>query len=141
MHDDAVEKVLKGKTLQVYLYLLKRDEPVGVREIQRDLNFSSPSVASYHLDKLMSINLVAKDGYGRYYIAKKAEISILESFVSILGYTIPRLTFFAIFFTTLLITYLIVNYSSLNIHALIFAIIASIAFWFETIRLWRRRPF
>lgn len=141
MYDDAVENVLKGKTLQVYLYLLKRDEPVGVREIQRDLNFSSPSVASYHLDKLMGISLIAKDEYGRYYIVKKAEISILESFVSILGYTIPRLTFFAIFFTTLLITYLIVNYSSLNIHALIFATIASIAFWFETIRLWRRRPF
>lgn len=141
MYDDAIENVLKGKTLQVYLYLLKRDEPVGVREIQRDLNFSSPSVASYHLDKLMGINLIAKDEYGRYYIVKKAEISILESFVSILGYTIPRLTFFAIFFTTLLITYLIVNYSSLNIHALIFATIASVAFWFETIRLWRRRPF
>ncbi|MCS6767589.1 MAG: hypothetical protein RMJ59_02665 [Candidatus Nitrosocaldus sp.] len=141
MYDDAIEKVLKGKTLQIYLYLLKRDEPVGVREIQRDLNLSSPSVASYHLDKLLTINLVAKDDYGRYYVARKAEISILESFVSILGYTIPRLTFFAIFFTTLLITYLVINHSSLNIHALIFAVIASAAFWFETIRLWRRRPF
>ncbi|MEM0367560.1 MAG: hypothetical protein QW572_05435 [Candidatus Nitrosocaldus sp.] len=141
MYDDAIEKGLKGKTLQVYLYLLKRDEPVGVREIQRDLNFSSPSVASYHLDKLITLSLVAKDDYGRYYIARKAELSILESFVNILGYTIPRLTFFAIFFTTLLITYLVVNHSSLNIHALIFAIIASSAFWFETIRLWKRRPF
>lgn len=141
MYDDTIEGALKGKTLQVYLYLLKRDEPVGVRDIQRDLNFSSPSVASYHLEKLMALNLVAKDEYGRYYITRKAEIGLLESFVRVLGYTIPRLTFFAIFFTTLLVTYIVINNSSLNIHALIFAVIASIAFWFETIRLWRRRPF
>jgi hypothetical protein len=121
--------------------MLKRNEPVGVREVQRDLNFSSPSVASYHLDKLISLNLVAKDDYGRYYIAKKAEISMLESYVNILGYTIPRLAFFAVFFTSLLIAYTVLNYSSLNIHAVAFAIIASAAFWFETIRLWKRRPF
>ncbi len=140
MHEN-IEGELKGKTLQVYLYMLKRNEPVGVREVQRDLNFSSPSVASYHLDKLISLNLVAKDDYGRYYIAKKAEISMLESYVNILGYTIPRLAFFAVFFTSLLIAYTILNYSSLNIHAVAFAIIASAAFWFETIRLWKRRPF
>ncbi len=140
MHED-IEGELKGKTLQVYLYMLKRNEPVGVREVQRDLNFSSPSVASYHLDKLISLNLVAKDDYGRYYIAKKAEIRMLESYVNILGYTIPRLAFFAVFFTSLLIAYTILNYVSLNIHALAFAIIASAAFWFETIRLWKRRPF
>jgi hypothetical protein len=120
--------------------MLKRNEPVSVREVQRDLNFSSPSVASYHLDKLISLNLVAKDDYGRYYIAKKAEISMLESYVNILGYTIPRLAF-AVFFTSLLIAYTVLNYSSLNIHAVAFAIIASAAFWFETIRLWKRRPF
>jgi|GEM_PF-1549055 transcriptional regulator, ArsR family len=52
---ENIEGELKGKTPQVYLYMLKRNEPVGVREVQRDLDFSSPSVASYHLDKLISL--------------------------------------------------------------------------------------
>ncbi|NIM45531.1 MAG: hypothetical protein GTN80_07805, partial [Nitrososphaeria archaeon] len=47
------ESELKGKTLLVYWYLIKeRGDSVGVREIQRALKFSSPSVASYHLEKL-----------------------------------------------------------------------------------------
>jgi len=135
-----IENKLKGTTLQVYLYLLKHDK-VGVREVQRDLNLSSPSVASYHLDKLIDMGLAAKDEYGRYYIVKKADISILESYISILGYTVPRLIFFALFFTTLLITYTILNYNTLNVHAFIFALIASISFWLESIRLWIKRPF
>ncbi len=135
-----IESKLKGTTLQVYLYLLKH-EKAGVREIQRDLNLSSPSVASYHLDKLIDMELVGKDEYGRYYIIKKADISVLESYINILGYTVPRLIFFALFFTSLLITYTILNYDMINIHALIFALIASISFWVESIRLWIKRPF
>ena len=52
-----VERELKGKTLQVYVYMLKKKEPVGIREIQRDLNFSSPSVANYHIEKLVSLSV------------------------------------------------------------------------------------
>jgi len=138
---DDVESRLKGKTLQIYLYLMKRNEPVGVREVQRDLNLSTPSLASYHLEKLMEMNLVAKDEHGRYYISRKADISILESYVNVLGYTIPRLAFFAVFFTSLLIVYSVLNIESLNIHAVVFALIASVVFWMEAMRLWRRRPF
>ena len=53
-----IEDQLKGKTLQVYMYMVKRKEPVGVREVQRDLGFSSPSVANYHIDKLVELALV-----------------------------------------------------------------------------------
>jgi len=138
---DDVESRLKGKTLQIYLYLMKRNEPVGVREVQRDLNLSTPSLASYHLEKLMEMGLAAKDEHGRYYISRKADISILESYVNVLGYTIPRLAFFAVFFTSLLIAYSALNMESLDIHAVVFALIASVVFWMEAMRLWRRRPF
>lgn len=139
-----VERELKGKTLQVYVYLLKKKEPIGVRELQRDLNFSSPSVANYHLEKLTSLNLVSQDEYGRYYLSQKAQISVLESFVNVGGRTIPRMSFFAAFFTTLLVAYVVLNISSpnsINIHALGFAIAGAAAFWFETLRVWRRRVF
>jgi len=51
--DEVIAAELKGKTLLVYMYLLRSTEPtVGVREVQRSLGFSSPSVSSYHLNKL-----------------------------------------------------------------------------------------
>jgi predicted DNA-binding transcriptional regulator len=136
-----VERELKGKTLQVYVYMLKKKEPVGVREIQRDLNFSSPSVANYHIEKLVSLNVVSQDEYGRYFLAQKAQISVLESFVNVGGRTIPRMSFFAAFFTTLLVAYVVLNIHSLSIHAIGFAIAGAAAFWFETVRVWRRRLF
>lgn len=137
-----LERELKGKTLQVYLYMLKRKEPVGVREIQRDLKFSSSSVANYHLEKLVALSLVSQDEYGRYYLTQKAQVSVLDAFVNIAGRTIPRMSFSAAFFTTLLIAYIFLNmHSSINIHAVGFAIAAAAAFWFETVRVWRRRLF
>lgn len=141
--DDSgrVERELKGKTLQVYIYMLKKKEPVGVREIQNDLGFSSPSVANYHIQKLLGLNLVSQDEYGRYYLSQKAQVSVLESFVNVGGRTIPRMSFFAAFFTTLLVAYAVLNLQSINVHALGFAIAAAAAFWFEAVRVWKRRLF
>lgn len=138
---EKMERELRGKTLQVYVYLLKKREAVGVREIQRDLNFSSPSLVNYHLEKLTGLNLVSQDEYGRYYLSQKAQVSVLESFVSVGGRTIPRMSFFAAFFTTLLVAYVVLNINSINIHALAFAAAGTGAFWFETVRVWKRRLF
>ncbi len=50
MSDRELEAELRGKTFRVYAYMLMRGKPsYGVREIQRALGFSSPSVAAYHL--------------------------------------------------------------------------------------------
>jgi predicted DNA-binding transcriptional regulator len=59
-----IEDQLKGKTLKVYMYMVKKKEPVGIREVQRDLGFSSPSVANYHIDKLVGLALADQDKYG-----------------------------------------------------------------------------
>jgi predicted DNA-binding transcriptional regulator len=55
-----LEAKLRGKTLLVYWYLLKHGSPIGVRHIQRELGFSSPSIVSHHLEKLMDLGLVKK---------------------------------------------------------------------------------
>ena len=39
----------------MYLYLLRHGRAMGVREIQKALDFSSPSVAFHHLDKLVEL--------------------------------------------------------------------------------------
>lgn len=137
---DKVEDQLKGKTLQVYLYMIKRKEPVGVREVQRDLSFSSPSVAQYHIDKLAEIALVGQDEHGRYYVVQKVQVGVLQAFVNVGGRAVPRLLFFAAFFTAMLAAYLVVNFESLDIFALGFAAAGAVAFWAETIRIWLKRP-
>jgi predicted DNA-binding transcriptional regulator len=135
-----IEDHLKGKTLQVYMYMVKKREPVGVREVQRDLSFSSPSVANYHIDKLVELALVSQDEYGRYYVVQKVQVGVLQAFVNIGGLAVPRLSFFAAFFTTMLIAYVALNLENLNVYAVGFALAGAAAFWFETIRVWIKRP-
>ena len=58
------ETKLKGTTLRVYWALLRSGKPTTIRRLQRSLGFSSPSVASYHLEKLMDMDLVKKNVMG-----------------------------------------------------------------------------
>ncbi len=135
-----IEAQLKGKSLHVYWYLLKSGNPVGVREIQRGLGISSPSVASHHLEKLKELKLVDKDAYGRYYLVEKVEVGVLQLFTKVGRFMLPRYSFYAAFFTTLLILYLALSLKSLDIFALAFLLTSCVIFWYETVRIWRRRP-
>jgi len=127
--------------LQVYLYLLRHGKAVGVREVQKELGFSSPSVAFHHLDKLIDLGIIERDQYERYVLVKKVDVGILHSFVNIGGLTVPRLGFYAAFFSTIAVTYLITSGSFLDLYALIGTFGATAVFWYETWRVWRRRPF
>lgn len=135
-----IEEQLKGKTLQVYTYMIKRKEAVGVREVQRDLSFSSPSVANYHIEKLVQLALVSQDEYGRYYVVQKVQVGVLQAFVNIGGLAVPRLLFFAAFFTTMFVAYLVLNFNNLDVFAIGFAVAGAAAFWAETVRVWVKRP-
>lgn len=138
---EKVEYALRGKTLTVYLYILKHGKAVGVREVQKSLGFSSPSVAFHHLDKLVELGVVEKDEYERYVLAKKVDTGILSSFVSIGGLTLPRLGFYAAFFTTIVAAYISANRGSLDLYALIGTLGGAAVFWYEAWRVWRRKPF
>ncbi len=132
---------LKGRTLQVYLFILKGPKSVGVRELQRALSLSSPSVAYHHLDRLIRMGLIEKDEYGEYRVVKSVNVNVLQAFTQIGKLLVPRFTFYAVFFTTLLLGYLVIFHSALNPFALAFGAFACIFAWFETIRTWKRRPF
>ena len=141
---EEIESQLKGKTLLVYWFMLKSpDSPVGVREIQRKLGFSSPSIAAHHLDKLLSLGLVKKSLRGEYYLAKEVKVGVLKFFLRLGRFMIPRYLFYSVWFSTMLIVYLLlygVNWSLHNIVAIIFGVSACIILWFETIRLWKQKP-
>ncbi|MDG6953853.1 MAG: hypothetical protein JRN33_02570 [Nitrososphaerota archaeon] len=138
---DRVDYELRGKTLTVYLYVLKHGKAIGVREVQKALGFSSPSVAFHHLDKLVGLGVVERDEYDRYVLAKKVDVGILHSFVSVGGVTLPRLGFYAAFFTTIAAAYLLLERGSLDLYALIGTVGGAGVFWYEAWRVWRRKPF
>jgi DNA-binding transcriptional ArsR family regulator len=138
-----IESELKGKTLQIYWYMLRSPgSHVGVREIQRTLHLSSPSVASHHLEKLVSLGLVDKTRIGEYYITQEVKIGLLRFFTRLGRFLVPRYLFYSVLFTTMLATYVVFyRHYGYNIIALIFGTLASIILWLETIRLWRQKPF
>lgn len=138
---------LKGPTLQVYLaVLMKGPQGTGVRSIQRELGMSSPNQVSYHLSKLTSLGIVEKNEEGNYKVKERIEIDSLAGFIIFFGRLIPKYFLYAIFFSTMLIAYLIVNpYRGIisldSIMVIVFGISASVVSWLEAINLWRKRPF
>jgi DNA-binding transcriptional ArsR family regulator len=140
-----IESELKGKTLLVYWYFLKSPtSPVGVREIQRSLGFSSPSVASHHLEKLLSLGLVDKTKIGEYFLVQQVKVGMLRFFTKMGRFLVPRYLFYSIWLTTMLIFYIIFYGHTGDVHnlaALIFGISSSLILWYETLRLWKEKPF
>ena len=136
-----IEYELRGKTLKVYLYVLKQGKPVGVREVQRELGFSSPSVAFHHIEKLTRLGIIEQDSTGDYVLSKKVDPGILQAFVNVGRFSLPRLGFYAVFFTTVAVAYLVIDRNLLDLYAVVGTVGAAAAFWFETVRTWRRKPF
>jgi len=121
-----LEAELKGKTLLVYWYMLRASGfKVGVREVQRKLGFSSPSVAVYHLDKLESLGLVEKTVTGEYVLTSQVKTGLLRFFTRFGRFLVPRYMFYSVWFTTMLVSYIIFYGQSFCIHnvaALIFGL-------------------
>ena len=140
-----IESELKGKTLIVYWQLLKSSgSHVGVREIQRSLKFSSPSVAAHHLDKLVSLGLVDKTGTGEYYLTQEVKVGLLRFFTRMGRFLVPRYLFYSVWFTTMFLVYIIFYGHDGSVHnlvAIIFGGLANLVLWLETARLWRQKPF
>ena len=56
---------LKGNTVRVYLFVL-RNGPCELRDVQHALNLSTPSLAFYHLSRLVQSGVVNRTADGRY---------------------------------------------------------------------------
>ncbi len=136
-----IDSDLRGRTLQAYLFMMKNPKPIGVRELQRSLGLSSPSVAFHHLEKLERMGLVEKDQYGEYSCVKNVDVSVLQAFSHIGRLLVPRFTFYAMFFTTLLVGYLVIFQGNSNLFAVVFGAFGCGFAWYETIRTWSKRPF
>jgi hypothetical protein len=141
--EEIIAAELKGKTLLVYMYLLRNsNSSVGVREVQRALGFSSPSVSSYHLNKLQELSLVESER-GEYRLIKQVKIGVLRQFIQFGGIMLPRFLFYAVLVTSMLATFILqVPYeaSRFYISSILLGLIPAVVLWYETLRIWRDRP-
>ncbi len=139
---ERVASELKGNTLRVYWYVMNANkQTVGVREVQRALSFSSPTLALYHLDKLKDLGLVSKES-GEYRLIKEVKVDVLKQFLKLGHVFVPRFALYAALFTGLFVYYvwILPEWSLFTFLGLLFGGLGSAIFWFETWKAWRQQP-
>jgi len=143
--EDQFEYELRGKDWQVYWLLLKNGGQLSVRDVQKALGFSSPSVALHHLEQLRELGLVAKnEADGQYSLVSEVKIGVLRHFVKLGRLLFPKYFFYAVLSTTLYAMYFVLfmpNFSRESLFIGVFGGIMVVIFWYEAIRMWSLRPF
>ena len=143
MEKANVDSRLKGNTLRVYIYALKKRK-VGVREVQRSLGMSNSSLAQYHLVKLKEMGLLSENN-GEYEIQNVVDVQVMRDFLRLGTLMVPRFLIYALFFTVLTLYFGFIsvqNYSDTPIVTLLLVLlgVASVIFWYETQKAWRSAP-
>ena len=143
--ENDLEYALRGKAWKVYWFLLKTGAPQSVRDVQRGLHFSSPSVAHHHLEQLRELGLVEKQDIGGHYLlVSQVKIGVLKHYVKLGKLLFPRYFFYAIFSTTFYIAFLLLLLSGFtreNLFIISFGAVVCAVFWYEALRVWQMRPF
>jgi len=144
-NENELEYALRGKAWKVYWFLLKTGKPVSVREVQRALHFSSPSVANHHLEQLRELGLVQKQEIGGHYLlVSEVKIGVLRHYVKLGKLLFPRYFFYAVFSTVFYAAYLLFLFQGVtreNLFIVSFGAIVCAVFWYEAYRVWSMRPF
>jgi len=128
------KRYLSGVVWQVYLHILTSNEPVGVRDVWRGLKLSSPSLAQYHINRLLKMGLITQTVDGRYAPEEKARIEVLRSFVLLRGRLISRMTIYGAFILGLFSVYLLVwplNWDLQDLTVLVICAFSAAAFFSE----------
>jgi hypothetical protein len=130
---------IKGNTLKVYLYIL-RHGPSELRDVQRGIGLSSPSLASYHLGKLMEAGFASQDEFGKYFALKDTSDKILDGYSKMGTTVVPQMFFFALLFTILaaFFSFMALSTTGFTIYLIGVCDAMVVVFWFETVRLWRK---
>ncbi len=140
-HEAELEKEVAGEynTLRTYLLLLRMKQS-SARETQRALDFSSPTLAQHHLDKLCRYQLATKDYDGTYHVKSKS-FGVLKLYYRSGRWIVPRTIFFVVIFSLLSVGF------TLSIRQGPYFLIASVLCFaglifalYETIRFYKILP-
>jgi len=137
MSSGEPEDVLRGLTLKVYHYVLRSGHEVGIREVQRALKLSSPTLAVYHLEKLEQAGFLKKGAMG--YTVDKIYV---RNLVRLRNLLIPKYFFYAWFFSSAVILELTIFRPVIISREFVFAFLvtcaAAISYTYETAKTWRK---
>ena len=130
---------IKGNTLRVYLYILHHG-PCELKDVQGGLQFSTASLASYHLKRLIDAGYATQDSYGRYLATRDTTKLLLEGYVTVGALVVPQLLFISVLFTALVGYF---SFMALNAQSYLpFLVGSSLALiavvWYDTVKVWRR---
>jgi hypothetical protein len=137
-----IDDQLKGNTLKVYMFLVKSPSAsVGIREVQRALKFSSPTLAQYHLEKLRELGLIRKES-AEYLLVSDVKVGVLRQFYRLGTVLVPRFVLYAVLFTALLgfLPFIITEITLISVFALLLALLGAAIFWYEAARALGERP-
>jgi len=125
---------LGGTTLRVYRYLYRMGKPCGIREIQRGLGLSSPSVAVYHVRKLLDAGMIREEQGGQKEAEERSAADvekgsgyvvdrmIYENMIRIRRSLIPFQVAYSMFFATALVILIVLLRPSVISGAYIFSL-------------------
>ncbi len=129
---------LKGNALDIYRLILTSNKPLGIREIQRTLNLSSPSIAQYHLAKLEEAKLLRHEA-GCYVVDEV----VLENCIKINRFLIPRYLFYSFFAVVILFFELTIFKPTLIYREYLFSLLSTcifvIFFVYEALKVWLKK--
>ena len=115
---------------------------MGVRETQRALSLSSPSIALYHLEKLRALGVVDKSADGEYVLKEQVQVGSLKAFLKVGRVILPRYLFYAVFLSTAVIVYsaeAALQTGTVDSAALVLGLAGAGISWYECIRMWKDR--
>jgi DNA-binding transcriptional ArsR family regulator len=131
------EDILKGTTLRVYRLIYRQGRPMGVHDVQRGLELSSPSVAQYHIKKLLGAGLIREEQDG--YVIDRM---IFENIIRVRRALIPFQATYSIFFASTLVVMLTLlrppDLTSVYVFALIVNGVALTISSYEVLRALRK---
>ena len=135
----TASKSITGNTLRVYLHLVTHG-PCELREVQRGVGLSTPSLASYHLGRLSESGYVKQDPEGKYVAIREASKEILSGYSRVGTALVPQFFFFTVLFTILIIffSYQAMYSPGFTTYLVAVSLAVVVLLWYETLRLWRR---
>ncbi len=115
-----------------------------MRQVQRALRLSNPSLAQYHLNKLRDMGLVKEEG-GTYQVCAEVKVDALRGLLRIGTLLVPRFVFYAVLFTLVGGYFIVASMPYAASYPLIWVsyalvVFASAAFWFESFHAWTSAP-
>jgi len=126
--------------VRVYLFVL-RNGPCELRDVQRGLKLSTPSLAFYHLSRLVESGYMKKTEDGKYEVLKDISADLLDGYVKFGRRIIPQLFFITLVFTGILAYYVWLVWKvplDMDDAVTILYSFSVIVLWYETIKVWRR---